>query len=67
MEQTGQGFRGGIVDSCNTKRNSGESDHRLIDRVLLKHNKESHQGAEAQSDTAHIDRMHRISVKAMLN
>lgn len=39
-----------------TNRNSGEPDYRLIDLILLKHYKQSHQQSRAQSDTAHIGR-----------
>lgn len=37
-------------------RNSGEPDYRLIDLILLKHYKQSHQQSGAQSEAAHIGR-----------
>lgn len=40
--------------SC-ANRNSGSSDYCLIDPVLLRQYKGSHQETKAQSDTAHID------------
>lgn len=55
--------RGGCGSSYIRNRNIGGCCYCVIDPLLLKACEESHQISKAQSDTAHIDRKHEVSIK----